>query len=128
VRVERKGGAYAILVASVSALVACVSVPPKSPEQERADAAASVRAELGVTDEVLANAVYSDLNADPKYYFRHVDVRVDNGVAQLSGYVWSTDAIYRARTIARNVPGVTGVVTSQLELERNGRETSSVAR
>ena len=127
-RVERKGGAYAILVASVSALVACVSVPPKSPEQERADAAASVRAELGVTDEVLANAVYSDLNADPKYYFRHVDVRVDNGVAQLSGYVWSTDAIYRARTIARNVPGVTGVVTSQLELERNGRETSSVAR
>jgi osmotically-inducible protein OsmY len=128
VRFERKGGAYAILVASVSALVACVSVPPKSPEQARADAAASVRAELGVTDEVLANAVYSDLNADPKYYFRHVDVRVDNGVAQLSGYVWSTDAIYRARTIARNVPGVTGVVTSQLELERNGRDNSSIAR
>ena len=128
VRVERKGGAYAILVASVSALAACVSVPPKSPEQERAGAAASVRAELGVTDEVLANAVYSDLNADPKYYFRHVDVRVDNGVAHLSGYVWSTDAIYRARTIARNVPGVTGVVTSQLELERNGRDSSSIAR
>ena len=127
-RVERKGGAYAILLASVSALAACVSVPPKSPEQERPDAAASVRAELGVTDEVLANAVYSDLNADPKYYFRHVDVRVDNGVAHLSGYVWSTDAIYRARTIARNVPGVTGVVTSQLELERNGRDSSSVAR
>jgi BON domain len=128
VRVERKGGAYAILVAGVSALVACVDVPPKSPEQERAGATASVRAELGVTDEVLANAVYSDLNADPKYYFRHVDVRVDNGVAHLSGYVWTTDAIYRARTIARNVPGVTGVVTSQLELERNGRDSSSVAR
>jgi BON domain len=128
VRVARKGGAYAILVASGSALVACVSVPPKSPEQERTGATASVRAELGVTDEVLANAVYSDLDADPKYYFRHVDVRVDNGVAHLSGYVWSTDAIYRARTIARNVPGVTGVVTSQLELERNGRDSSSVAR
>jgi osmotically-inducible protein OsmY len=128
VRLERKGGAYAILVASVSALVACVSVPPKSPEQERTRATASVRAELGVTDEVLANAVYADLNADPKYYFRHVDVRVDNGVAHLSGYVWTTDAIYRARTIARNVPGVTGIVTSQLELERNGRDSSSVAR
>jgi osmotically-inducible protein OsmY len=128
VRVERKGGAYAILVASASALVACVSVAPKSPKLERADATASVRAELGATDEVLANAVYSDLNADPKYYFRHVDVRVDNGVAHLSGYVWSTDAIYRARTIARNVPGVTGVVTSQLELERNGRDSNSVAR
>jgi len=46
----------------------------------------------------------------------------------LSGYVWSTDAIYRARAIARNVPGVTGVATSQLELERNGRDSNSVAR
>jgi len=102
----------------------CATAPP----QATVPAATSVRAELGATDEVLATAVYSDLNADPKYYFRHVDVRVDNGVAHLSGYVWSTDAIYRARTIARNVPGVTGVVTSQLELERNGRDNSSVAR
>jgi len=102
----------------------CATAPPPA----TAPAATSVRAELGVTDEVLANAVYSDLNADPKYYFRHVDVRVDNGVAHLSGYVWSTDAIYRARAIARNVPGVTGVVTSQLELERNGRDSNSVAR
>jgi osmotically-inducible protein OsmY len=46
---------------------------------------------------------------------------MDNGVATLSGYVWSTDAIYRARKIASEVPGVTRVVTSQLELERNGR-------
>jgi osmotically-inducible protein OsmY len=69
----------------------------------------------------LANAVYTALNADPVYYFRHVDVRIDNGVAYLSGYVWSTDALYGARRIARSVPGVTGVVTAQLELERNGR-------
>lgn len=54
------------------------------------------------------------------YFFRHVDVQVDQGVAQLSGYVWSTDAIYRARTIATRVPGVTGVVTNQLELQRGG--------
>ena len=60
------------------------------------------------------------MNADPIYYFRHVNVSVDHGVAQLSGYVWSTDAIYHARYIAQSVPGVTGVVTSQLELERNG--------
>jgi len=71
--------------------------------------------------------VYSKLNADPTYYFRHVEVRVDHGIAHLSGYVWSTDAIYGARRIVQSVPGVTGVVTSQLELERNGR-TDGVAR
>jgi osmotically-inducible protein OsmY len=80
-----------------------------------------MRAELGATDEILANTVYSDLNANPIYYFRHVDVRVDNGVAHLSGYVWSTDAIYAARKIALKVPGVTGVITNQLQLERNGQ-------
>jgi osmotically-inducible protein OsmY len=83
-----------------------------------------MRTELGATDEVLANIVYTQLNADPTYYFRHVDVRVDDGVADLSGYVWSTDAIYAARKIASNVPGVTGVRTSQLQLERNGRDNS----
>jgi osmotically-inducible protein OsmY len=84
-----------------------------------------MRSELGATDEILANTVYSELNADPIYYFRHVDVRVDNGVAHLSGYVWSTDAIYRARKIASQTPGVTRVVTNQLELERNGRSSGS---
>jgi osmotically-inducible protein OsmY len=84
-----------------------------------------MRSEFGATDEVLANIVYSELNADPIYYFRHVDVQVDNGVAHLSGYVWSTDAIYRARKIASQTPGVTRVVTNQLELERNGRSGGS---
>jgi len=74
-----------------------------------------------LADEALASHIYQALNADPIYYFRHVDVKVDRGVAHLSGYVWSTDAIYRARKIAMNVPGVTGVRTNQLELERNGR-------
>jgi len=82
-----------------------------------------MRPEVGATDEILADTVYSQLNANPIYYFRHVDVHVDNGVAHLSGYVWSADAIYEARKIAMNVPGVTGVTTNQLELERNGRDT-----
>lgn len=84
-----------------------------------------MRSELGATDAILANTVYSELNADPIYYFRHVDVSVDNGVAHLSGYVWSTDAIYQARKIAMKVPGVTGVSTNQLELERNDRSSGS---
>ena len=109
----------AVLIAGAT-LTACASAPP-SPAVP--SAAESMRSELGATDEVLANTVYSELNADPTYYFRHVDVRVDNGVAHLSGYVWSADAIYQARKIARNVPGVTGVSTNQLELERNGRDT-----
>jgi osmotically-inducible protein OsmY len=71
----------------------------------------------------VASTVYSALQADPTYYFRHVDVQVNDGVARLSGYVWSADAVYRARRIASQTPGVTSVVTSGLELERNGKDT-----
>jgi BON domain len=67
--------------------------------------------------------IYGALNADPIYYFRHVDVKVYRGVANLSGYVWSADAIYRARKITSGVPGVTRVETNQLQLERNGRDS-----
>jgi hypothetical protein len=108
------------LIAVATLTVSCASAPPKPTAPA---AAQSMRSEFGATDEVLANIVYSELNADPLYYFRHVDVRVDNGVAHLSGYVWSADAIYQARKIARNVPGITGVSTGQLQLERNGRDT-----
>jgi osmotically-inducible protein OsmY len=57
-----------------------------------------------------------------------VNVEVDGGVANLSGYVWSADAIYRARQIARGVPGITRVITTQLELEREGRSNGASAR
>ena len=71
------------------------------------------------TDESLTKAINSALDADPNHFFRHVNVRVDNGVATLSGFVHSSQAINRARTIAGNVPGVTRVVTSNLTLEPN---------
>jgi hypothetical protein len=106
------------LIAAAVLTVSCASAPPRPPS-----ATESLRRELGVTDEILTSTIYSDLNADPIYYFRHVDVRVDNGVAHLSGYVWSADAIYQARKIVMKVPGVTGVRTTQLELERNGQNT-----
>lgn len=105
-RFERKAGAYALLAASAAALAACAAGPPKSPEQERADAATAER-------------VYAALDANPIYYLRDVDVSVDNGVAQLSGYVWTTDALYGAQDIARRVPGVTGV-RDKMQLEREG--------
>ena len=105
-RLGRKGGACAVLVASAAVVLACSSAPPKSPEQERADAATAER-------------VYAALEANPIYYFRDVEVSVDYGVARLSGYVWTTDALYRAQQIARRVPGVTSVQDS-MELERQG--------
>ena len=92
---------------AVALLSACSTAPSRSAEQTRAD-------------EATAEQVYAALNADPIYFLRHVDVRVDDGVTDLSGYVWSTDAIYRAKQIARRVPGVTRVVTNNLEIERNG--------
>lgn len=100
------GGAIAALLASLGLIVACSSAPPKSPEQERADAATAER-------------IYAALEAHPIFYFRDVDVSVDNGVAVLSGYVWTTDALYHAQWIVRRVPGVTGV-KNEMQLEREG--------
>ena len=115
-----------VLIAMVALMVSCAKPPSPQPPRQAAAEQATVAGQRAL-DEGLANYIYAQLNADQLYYYRHVDVRVDNGVAHLSGYVWSTDAIYRARTIASGVPGVTGVVTNGLELERNGRD-SGVAR
>lgn len=108
----RAAGALRAVLTTIFTLSAgCSTAPPRSAEEIRAD-------------EVTAEQVYTALNADPIYLFRHVDVRVDAGVTDLSGYVWSADAIYRAKQIARAVPGVTRVVTNNLELERNGLSRS----
>jgi osmotically-inducible protein OsmY len=107
VRLGWTGAATAVLAAATAAgLIACSTSPPKSPQQERADAATAAR-------------VYAALDANPMYFFRDVEVNVDYGVAQLSGYVWTTDALYGAERIASRVPGVTGIRDS-MELERQG--------
>jgi osmotically-inducible protein OsmY len=109
VPVGRKSGARCTVLAAAAILAAaCSTAPPRSPAQIAGDRA-------------VADSVYAALDADPTYFYRHVDVRVEDGVADLSGYVWSTEAIYRARKIARQVSGVRRVVTSHLELEREGR-------
>lgn len=104
----RHGAQSGVLAATVALLLACAATPPRSPAQAAAD-------------EAVADNIYAALRADPIYFYRHVDVRVDNGVAELRGYVWSVDALYRARQIARNVPGVKTVVSNDLALEREGR-------
>ena len=100
-------GLAALLIAAL-ALASCSTMAPSAPGQV-------------VADRAVAQHVYLALNSDPYYYFQHVNVRVDDGVAILSGYVWTPDALYRARQIARGVPGVTRVVTSGLEQELEGR-------
>lgn len=75
--------------------------------------------EAATNDEALTKAIHAALEADPNHFFRHVTVRVDNGVATLGGFVNSSSAIHRARTIAGQVPGVTRVVSGNLTLEPN---------
>jgi osmotically-inducible protein OsmY len=70
------------------------------------------------TDTQTAARVYASLKADPVFFYRNVNVTVDDGVAHLSGYVWTADALYHAEDIARRVPGVTGVV-DQMTLARS---------
>jgi osmotically-inducible protein OsmY len=100
--------APAAVLAWVTLIAGCSTSAPKSPEQAQAD-------------EVAAQRIYEALNADPTYYFRHVDVRVDGGVAELRGYIWGTQALYRAKEIAAGVPGVRRVV-NDMELEREGSQ------
>jgi len=100
----KRGAVPAANLLLVTLITACATAPPTSPEQVRAE-------------ELTAERIYAALDADPIYYFRHVDVRVDGTVAHLSGYIWSVQALYRAKRIAANVPGVTGVV-NEMELER----------
>jgi osmotically-inducible protein OsmY len=103
-KIRGRGNAFALLAALAAVIAGCSMTPPKSPAQERADTA-------------LADRVYAALQANPIYYFRDVDVDVDDGVAHLGGYVWSTDALYHAQMIARAVPGVTAV-RDEMKLER----------
>jgi hypothetical protein len=104
--------AVAVLTAS------CATAPPPVPTPVEQAA----RGQKRDAQDIVANYITAQLNADPWYYYRHVNVTVDDGgVATLTGYVWDTQAIYRARQIASQVPGVTHVETSQLQLERNGR-------
>jgi hypothetical protein len=95
------------------------TAPPAAPPASAPPTGQPTQGVAGTSDEALTKAIQSALDADPTHFFRHVNVRVDNGVATLSGFVHSSSSIYRARTIASNVPGVTRVVTSNLTLEPN---------
>jgi osmotically-inducible protein OsmY len=85
---------------------ACAADPPRTLEQQQSDMKAM-------------KEFYSRLDSDQNYYYPHVTIRVEKGVAHLSGYVWNAQALYRAKDVASSVPGITSVVDT-LELERDG--------
>jgi osmotically-inducible protein OsmY len=84
-------------------IAACAADSPRSLEQQQSDMNAM-------------KELYSRLRSDRDYYYPNVTIRVENGVAHLSGYVWNAQALYRAQDVASKVPGVTSVVDN-LELE-----------
>jgi osmotically-inducible protein OsmY len=98
----------ALIIAALAA-ASCAAMP-RSPEQ-------------AAVDRATAHRILVALNSEPYYYFQHVDVRVDDGVANLSGYVWTPEALVRAQQITRRVPGVTRVVSTDLDQELAGRRS-----
>jgi osmotically-inducible protein OsmY len=104
----------AVAVAVLCGVAACASGPPKTEAQQQAD-------------KVTAERVEAALNADRTLYAKHIFVHADNGVIQLTGFVWDQPDYNEASFIAGNVPGVTRVV-NDLELQRNGNNNGPVAR
>jgi osmotically-inducible protein OsmY len=110
--------AFALSVYS-SAAFPQAAAPPTATQASSPPSGQPAKGAADTSDEALRKAIRAALDADPNHFYRHVDVRVDNGVATLSGFVHSSQAINRARTIASNVPGVTRVESGNLSLEPN---------
>jgi osmotically-inducible protein OsmY len=103
-----------LAVVCVCSAVACSTGSRKSEAELQADKATADRVEAA-------------LNADKVLFARHILVRADNGVVQLSGFVWDQPDLVEAVRVARSVQGVSRVVDA-LELQRNGIGNSNVTR
>ena len=71
------------------------------------------------SDSRTAEDIDRRLKSDPYHLFRHVNVTVQDGVARLGGFVYSSDALEKAKQIARETPGVRRV-DNEMNLQRNG--------
>ena len=100
-------------LAVVCGVAACASAP-KTDAQRQADKA-------------MAEHVEAALNADKALFAKHITAHANNGVVRLTGMVWESSDFEEAVYIASSVPGVTKVV-NDLELNRNGDESGTVAR
>jgi len=97
-----------LCVALALSAAACATAPPRSAAERAADA-------------VIAGHVKDALRRAPYLYDRHIDVEVMRGVVHLDGLIWSVTEINDARLIAKQIPGVVGVV-NDLDLVRSGRK------
>ena len=109
-----KGLLYGVAAAIAAAASTGCMTSHRTPEQREAD-------------RQIAAAVSSALSADSRIYARHIDVRAENGVVHLAGYVWSDNDLYEAKQIAAGVPGVKGVI-DDMQLERGGSDNAPVSR
>jgi osmotically-inducible protein OsmY len=94
IRGRALGGLAAALLAG-----ACAHAPPRSAAQVAADAATAAR-------------VYATLKASPRYFYPALEVRVDDGVAYLTGLAFDGPDREAATWIARDVPGVRAVTNA----------------
>jgi osmotically-inducible protein OsmY len=101
-------------VALLCGVVACATGPRKNEAQRQADRETAER-------------VQAALDGDKRLYARHIFVRADSGVVRLTGYVWDPPDLDEAKSVAEMVGGVTRVV-NDLELERNGADSTGVTR
>ncbi|HWZ64723.1 MAG TPA: BON domain-containing protein [Steroidobacteraceae bacterium] len=105
-------GCAALVIALLGSLLGC--------ETPRTDAQKQV-------DKEIADRVDNALQADHQLYAKHIIVRANNGVVQLTGYVWESPDLLEAQRVAEGVQGVAQVV-NDLELQRNGLGDSPVSR
>jgi osmotically-inducible protein OsmY len=85
-----------VVIATVCALVACSTAPPRSPAQRTTDAATAAR-------------VQAALAAEPNLFAKDIVVSVQDGEVNLSGMAWSDGDIQTAGRVAGSVAGVKGV-------------------
>ena len=99
-------GKVSLLLASVTLITACSSLPPRNSSEVQTD----TRMELAVAH-ALAN--------DPELYSRHIEVSVYLGVVTLSGFVFEAKDPGKAVADAAQVPGVRSV-SDQIDLQIGG--------
>lgn len=99
------------IFAQACCLVACSMSPGRTAAQRADDAAAAAEVE-------------AVLQADPRIYGRHIEIKVSRGVAHLSGFVWAEDELLFATNDAASVPGIQAV-DDQIELMRGGTTGTS---
>jgi hypothetical protein len=107
-------GSTVLAAALLVGLTGCVLTAPRTEAQKQAD-------------KELADRVDKALHEDRLLYANHITVHVNNGVAELSGYVWEAPDLTEAERVAGGVEGVSSVV-DDLELQRNGLGDSPVSR